>query len=125
MSIKRISEPLQTMRMPNGKRRLDRALVYEIDGEIITVPAGFVTDYSSIPSMFSWLVRWDRVDCAGVVHDWLYQSGTMPRRKADKIWRKVAQYGKHSANPAQAWTGWAGLRLGGWVAWIKHRKNNE
>lgn len=121
----RISEPLLTVRLQNGKRRLERDLVYLVEGHKITVPKGFATDYSSIPQMFSWLVRFDRVDMAGVVHDWLYQSGGVTRKYADKVWRRIAQVGDHHANPVQAWLGWAGVRLGGWLPWRKYRKNNE
>lgn len=90
----------------------------------IIVPAGTRTDFSSIPQLFAWFVRWSKVDVAGVVHDWLYQSGELPRKDADRVWRVVAQSGIHAANPLQAFLGYIGLRLGGWYAWRNHRKND-
>lgn len=122
--IKRLSGPLDVSILPDGKRRLNNALIYEIDGEIYTVPRGFATDYSSHPALTRFIVRFDRVDYAGTCHDWLYQTGEVSRAKADRIWRLIAQHGSHGANWAQAWASWIGLRLGGWLVWNRYRKND-
>ena len=122
MTVKLLSEHLQAERTLDGRRRLLRDLVVEVDGETITVPEGFVTDYSSVPQAFAWLVRWSRVDVAGVVHDYLYRVGGVTRKEADLIWRKVAKAGDHSANRVQAWLGWAGLRIGAGRIWRRYRK---
>jgi hypothetical protein len=119
-----LSGPLWTERLPDGRRELLRDLVVEINGEKIVIPAGTITDYSSIPQVVAWLVRWSRVDVAGVVHDYLYQTGSRPRAEADAIWRTVARSGECRANRVQGWLGWAGLRVGGWWAWRKHRKKD-
>jgi len=51
-------------------------------GELITVPADYSTDFTSVP----WFVRWrvSKLDgCeAAVVHDWLYNSGQRLYSKA-------------------------------------------
>ena len=121
--------PLRTERCSNGRRRLLCSLVVEVqngtdDGssEEIAVPAEFVTDFSSIPTMLQWVVRWSKVDVAGVVHDWLYAKGEMPRERADKIWRIVALSGEHCANLVQAYVCWLGLRVWGWRAWNRHAR---
>lgn len=123
-STRLVSGPLQTERMANGRRRLLRDLVVEVHGVHIIVPAGTETDFSTIPWLGRLLVRWSKVDLAGVVHDGLYQTGKLPREHADTIWRLVAVAGEHRANPFQAWTGWAGLRLGGWLTWDSYRHGN-
>ena len=65
--------PLQTERLPDGRRFLLRNLVVKLDdGTKITVPAGFETDFSSLPWRTRWAIHWTRVDVAGVVHDFLY-----------------------------------------------------
>lgn len=120
-STRLVSGPLQTERMENGRRRLLRELIVEVAGERISIPAGTETDFSSIPWFGRMLVRWSRVDVAGVVHDWLYQTGVMSRARSDTIWRLVATAGEHRANQFQAWTAWAGLRIGGWYAWDGYR----
>jgi hypothetical protein len=117
-----ISGRLQTERLENGRRSLLRALVVEVDGVRIEVPPGTDTDFSSIPWIARMLVKWSRVDIAGVVHDWLYRTGDLSRARADTIWRLVALAGEHHANWLQAWLGWLGLRAGGWWAWCRHRR---
>lgn len=115
---------LQTERQKNGCRRLLRDLVVDVDGLRITIPAGTLTDFSSIPWFGRFLVRWSKVDIAGVVHDWLYQTAFTSRARADEIWRLVAIAGEHHANAFQGWTGWLALRVSGWSAWNRHRSQD-
>jgi hypothetical protein len=96
-----VGGPLQTERMPDGRRRLLRDLVVEVV-----------------------LVRFSKVDIAGVVHDWLYQTGTTSRARADEVWRLLAQSGQQRANAFQAFTGWLALRVGGGAAWRRHRRRD-
>jgi len=70
------------------------------------------------------LVRWSKVDIAGVVHDWYYQTGATSRARADEIWRLVAMAGTYHANAIQAWIGWFALRVGGWIAWRRYRRQD-
>ncbi len=119
-----VSGLMQTERMKNGYRRLLRDLVVKVDGELFTIPIETVTDFSSIPWFGRVLVRWSKVDIAGVVHDWLYFTGVTSRARADKIWRLVAIAGEHHANALQAWIGWFALRVGGWVAWRQLRQGS-
>lgn len=119
-----VSGMLRTERLEDGRRRLLRDLVVQVDGQHLTVPGDTRTDYSSIPWFGRAVVRWSKVDIAGVVHDWLYQTGSMSRARADRIWRLVAIAGDHHANALQAWLCWAALRIGGWIAWNRHRIRN-
>ena len=96
----------------------------EVEGERITVPAGTLTDFSSIPWLGRVLVRWSKVDIAGVVHDWLYQEGTTSRARADEIWRRLAVSSEHRANAFQAWVAWLAVRVWGWGAWREHRRQD-
>lgn len=52
----------------------------------ITVPAGFVTDFASIPRLF-WriLPPWGSYNRAAVVHDFLYHTHYTTRAEADLI----------------------------------------
>ena len=120
--------PLQTERLPNGNRVLIRGLLVKLDDDTeITVPKGFVTDFSSVPGLARSFLRWSRVDIAGVVHDFLYwcpQKG-ISRQRADAIWREMAGAGEHHANTLQQWLGWLGLRVGGWWPHDQARKARE
>lgn len=134
----RISGPLQVQRLDNGDRELLRDLVIDLrvdlklgeercDGlsiseaghTIITVPAGFDTDFSSIPAFARWLFRFDSVDLAGCCHDWAYYVG-VPRAPADEIWRLVAISGTRHVDTIRGRIGWLALRLGGWAAYKSH-----
>lgn len=90
----------------------------------ITVPAGFQTDYASIPRVF-WrlLPPVGRYDRAAVVHDFLYQNNGVTRLQADNVlceamkvvnvphWQRAMIY--------------AGVRVGGWVTWNKYRAKDR
>jgi hypothetical protein len=119
-----VGDMMQTERREDGRRFLLRDLHLEIEGDPIRIPAGTITDFSSIPWYGRILVRWSKVDIAGVVHDWYYQTGASSRAKADAIWRLVAVAGTHRANAFQAWVGWLALRVGGWVAWNRYRRQD-
>lgn len=111
-------------RCSDGRRRLLRKLRVDVEADsaktdIVRVPKGFVTDYSSLPWGTRWLVHWSRVDVAGVVHDYLYRCGkdvpdSYTNAEADAIWRRVAVFGDRRAYCHQALLGWIGLRLFGW-----------
>jgi hypothetical protein len=72
--------------------RLIEPLVYsrDLDGDglHVIVPAGFETDFASIPRMFWPLLPHDGPWAqASVVHDYLYERGTCSRFLADAIFR--------------------------------------
>ncbi len=125
-----VGKPLRTERLPCGKRKLLCDLKVELNqiqvnrtfSGLITVNSGFVTDFSSIPTLCHWIVRWSKVDIAGVVHDWLYAKGCLTRTQSDEIWRIIAVSGQHCASDVQAYICWIGLRILGGFAWRKHKK---
>jgi hypothetical protein len=58
----------------------------EGSGETIHVPAGFLTDFASIPRpLWAILPRWGKYGNAAVLHDYLYWVQTYPRKRADEI----------------------------------------
>ena len=123
--------PLRTERLSNGRRKLLCALVVEVPAsapgspsKTITVPSGFDTDFSSLPTFLQWIVHWSKVDVAGVVHDWLYAEGE-DRKWADRIWKVLALSGERRANQVQAGICWLGLRVFGAIAWNRHARRRE
>jgi hypothetical protein len=130
-----LSEPLRVDRMENGRRRLVRDLVIDLGGDlglgngkypgfscspldttIVTVPEGFRTDFSSIPSLARPFYRFDSVDLAGCCHDLAYRVG-VPRPVADRIWEIVATSGRTRVGRVRGRLGWLGLRMLGCVAY--------
>jgi len=122
--------PLVVEVMPSGKQfKLHYDFTYHWGKTKITVPAGFQTDFASIPRIFRIIIpklgRWNK---AAVVHDYLYQhpeSGVKfevghiqwSRKGVDQVfldgmedlgvpvWKRYVMY--------------FGVRLGGWTAWRK------
>ncbi|MDD1522124.1 MULTISPECIES: DUF1353 domain-containing protein [Bradyrhizobium] len=65
-----------------------------VDGRLprVTVPVGFVTDFSSVPRVFWSAVRPDPILIfPAVLHDFLYWEQTTTRDKADEVFRVSMQ----------------------------------
>jgi hypothetical protein len=88
----------------------------------IIVPAGFVTDFASVPRIpvAFWLVG-DTAHAAAVIHDWLYTTGLFPKDVADDILFEAMV----AAGTPAAWRRrliYWGVKYGGAKAWNEHRK---
>ena len=118
-------------------------------GEVLSVPAGFRTDFQSIPKAVRWAFGHpvDEYAASGLEHDWLYQhpaNGNLvgvvlslgvvdgsigvvdrkpksrSRRRCDQIYLEMNKVLKC---PWWKRTGkYTGVRIGGWVGWRKYRK---
>lgn len=100
-----------------GTWKLLTPLVYHSDmaGSVI-VPAGFVTDFASVPRLpVAYLLTANRGHEAAVLHDWAYSTHWITRSQADALFAEALAVGGEPA-----WRRglmWAGVRLGGWWAW--------
>ncbi len=102
-------------------------LVYEVsEGDVITVPGGFKTDFASIPRIF-WRILppqgWgghDRHGPASVVHDYLYQKQARPKPEADLIFREAML--SLGVSPWRAAAMYWAVRLFGSWAWHSYDK---
>lgn len=122
--IVEVLTPLHVKRMPSGKRMIMSELVFTVDGVRFEVPVGFITDFSSFPWFARFIVRWSKVDTAGVIHDWLLRNlpPNWARKKADQVWYVAAQEGESSANRVQAYISWLGIRANSlWQANYRNR----
>lgn len=83
---------------------------------LLTVPAGFVTDFASVPRLpLVFFLLGGIAHRAAVLHDWLYTNHLFSRAQSDAVLRAAAIA---SGVPAwKAWALWAGVRIGGWHAW--------
>ena len=90
-------------------------LVYRGSWERFVVPAGFRTDFASVPRVVTWLFpRFGAYTLAAILHDWLVseglRSGAVTSRQADGIFRRVM---RESGVPVlRRWMMWAGVRWG-------------
>jgi len=80
----------------NNKWQLVNPLRYLNSMELVTVPAGFVTDLASIPRFLQWLPHFGvngRSRRPAVMHDWLYacirNGDDITKRDADSIFREA------------------------------------
>lgn len=86
----------------------------------VTVPAGFVSDFASIPRAF-WRVLppWGEYNRAAVVHDYLYRTHEMTRAEADETflvimgalgvasWKRRIMYRAVRWFGGRAWNRWS------------------
>jgi len=130
MIVKRFTGAVQMSDVDDGTGDmvLLRSLGYHVDTVARIAEKGFRTDLSSYPPLTRFIVRFDRVAQAGIMHDKAYKDrfgdSSMTRRYADQMWREIAVSGITHANKTQAWISWLGLRLGGWVTWNWYRNKD-
>jgi hypothetical protein len=117
-------EILDDMRGDRVQARLLVPFSYDVgdlgSGETICVPAGFVTDFASIPRAF-WRLEppLGRSGKAAVVHDYLYSTrgldGRYDRTRCDEIFREaMAVLGVPMIKRNLMW---AAVRVGGGKGW--------
>ena len=97
--------------------KLLQPLVYQSDklGRHVTVPAGFVTDYASVPRLpFAFWLAGDTAHEAAVVHDWLYTSHEVDRATADAVFAEAMRV---SDPRAPAGLMWLAVRVAGGGSW--------
>lgn len=106
---------LTVRRVDADRWALVDALVYQGSRDRFVVPAGFRTDFASVPRPVTWLVpRFGAYTLAAILHDWLVTEGLRTRvvnsRQADGIFRRVM---RESGVPVlRRWLMWAGVRWG-------------
>ena len=72
------TSPLIVSPMSSGRDwKLHRSFTYHIGGKyskkFVRVPAGFKTDFASIPKFLWWLPYWAKFNKASILHDYLYR----------------------------------------------------
>lgn len=103
--------------------RLLQPLVFQSDelGYDVTVPAGFNTDFASNLKLFWNIIPpMGRYGRGAVVHDFLYQTQTCERAKADAVLMEGMIAGGTPWLTRQ--TIYHAVRLFGWAAWNSDRK---
>ena len=114
--------PLDARKIAPQTWRLLAPLRYAsaIAGAVIEVPAGFVTDFDSIPRWLplTYAFLANRIQEEAAVHDFLYR-----RESLVSVSRKIADDVLYEAMETQGepWLArtliWAGVRAGGWTAY--------
>lgn len=100
---------------------LTEPLTFHGNTDIITVPAGYTTDFASVPRFLQWLApSTGPYSSAAVLHDWLCDSlvgdPTLPpdsqisSRDADGLFRRAMR--QEGVSPVLRWLMWCGVRWG-------------
>lgn len=93
------------------------------EGEVVA-PAGFITDFSSVPQFVRSLVpQRGNQDGPAVIHDLCYRLGLFGRATADKLYSKLL--GLEDVGRGRRWALYLGVRAGGWVSWNAYRRNEK
>jgi len=110
--------------------KLEEDVVYTGKTDTFTVPAGFVTDFASVPPAISWLIpSYGKYTLAAVVHDWLcvdlrryydqrkaggdwfnYTAPYANARDTDAIFRRIMR--ELDVPFLRRWIMWTGVRWG-------------
>ena len=97
---------------------------FQIDRDLIEVPVCFWTDWASMGLAASIVSPIDPSIIRGAIgHDMLYFVGYATRDRCDEFIAEAMRI-----DGAPAWKRavvWAGLKLGGWAAWNKYRRENS
>jgi hypothetical protein len=106
---------LTVTRVDDDRWALVDDLVYQGSWERFVVPAGFRTDFATVPRPVVWLVpRFGAYTLAAILHDWLcsegIRSGAVTSRQADGIFRRVMR--EAGVPVLRRWLMWAGVRWG-------------
>ena len=86
-------------------------VVYEGRNQTFTVPAGFVTDFATVPRIFFWLVpTYGVYTKAAILHDYLVEHPELvSRADADGIFRRTLR--ELGVPFVRRWMMWAAVRL--------------
>jgi hypothetical protein len=116
-----VNESLQVELLPGGRsvRLIKNFSVTLAVGRKITVPAGFKTDFASVPRLFWRIIPpWGRYSAAAVVHDYLYETNSVDRAEADQIFLELM---KRLGVPLwKRQLMYRAVRIGGWLPWKKY-----
>lgn len=129
------SDPLDVTFLDGHHWKLTSALRWKDQdkGWLVTVPAGFTTDFASVPrGLWNVFPPAGRYAPAAVLHDFLYQTGkvidvtmdpstiVISRAYADSVLRR-ASGDLGVSRFVRNWM-WMGVRAAGWFIWKKYRE---
>ncbi|MFE3546108.1 DUF1353 domain-containing protein [Nocardia sp. NPDC059177] len=91
--------------------RLTEPLTYQGAVETFTVPAGFRTDFASVPRALVWLIpRYGAYTRAAILHDYLCRTEVVGRADADGLFRRCLR--EFGVTVPRRWMMWAAVRFG-------------
>ena len=123
------TEPLVVKHLDGSRWELMEKFIYfigaEDSDEFVRVPKGFITDFASIPRLFWTLIGppTGRYGKSAVIHDFLYDTQPVTRKKADLIFYEAMQVLKVPFY--KRWLMYHAVRTFAWMPWNRHTKELE
>ena len=120
--------PLVVIPLDNGRQwKLAEPFEYHVgtkeSDEVIGIPAGFITDFASVPRIFwSVIPPWGKYGKAAVVHDFCYGTELYPRKRCDEIFLEAMEVLAVSLWKRRVI--YTAVRIGGRFVWKKHTKQS-
>lgn len=104
---------------PDGKWELVEDLIYDGNRDTFIVPAGFKTDFASVPRVFWNIIppTSPRYTKAAVLHDWFYAKQGVTRSDADGLFRRIMR--DSGVGKVKRGIMWLAVRAFGWLSWKK------
>jgi hypothetical protein len=95
---------------------------YVIPNKTFTLPAGFYTDFASIPEIFRNIIsKYGKHARASALHDYLYYCGFLGCRSLCDLLFNEAMVSEKEKDVIRVAV-YNAVKLGGWKAWNAHRK---
>lgn len=95
--------------------RLREPVVYQGARETFEVPAGFRTDFASVPRLVVWLLpRYGVYTRAAILHDYLVENAAVSRADADGLFRRSMR--ELGVSAPRRWMMWAAVRAASGMA---------
>ncbi|MEU8901663.1 DUF1353 domain-containing protein [Nocardia sp. NPDC048505] len=95
--------------------KLTEPVVYQGDSQVFTVPAGFRTDFASVPRALVWLIpRYGAYTRAAILHDYLIHSDEVSTADADGLFRRALR--ELGVSLPRRWMMWAAVRVANGLA---------
>ncbi len=116
--------PLIVSPMDNGRDwELQAKFTYHVGSKFsrkwVHVPAGFVTDFASVPKFLWFLPNWAKYSKAPILHDYIYKYHCYTRKQADDIFLEAmhVDWSTHKSRRFVAHLEYIAVRLFGMWAW--------
>lgn len=88
-----------------------------IIGEV-SVPVGFKTDFASVPRVpIVFDIMGNRAHAAATIHDYLYATGAVSRKTADRVFKEACM--ASGISKTRSWLMYAAVRMFGWRRYKK------
>jgi hypothetical protein len=114
------------VKFPDRQHALVEAVRFKLHGQrrVITIPAGFVTDFASIPPFLRPLFSHDDIhDIPALLHDYLYWTHSCSQEEADLLFLTALREMGVSRWESRAI--YAGVRMAGEAAFRENERNRR